>query len=108
MWDENEACASWDAWSAALLGDRGRAVESLRQLCLTAGPYRERALQLVLKTLNNEDAHALLKALAQNPAIQRQRGRLVSLPARIRDQTIPNQRARLTPTAPAGKNGLRR
>ncbi len=66
--DKDPACAFWAAWSAVLLGDRGPAVESLKQLCLSPGVYQQRALQLVLKTLNNQDAHSLLRALAPSPA----------------------------------------
>ena len=69
--NKDPACAFWAASSSVLLGDRSRAVESLRQLALLAGPHRERALRAVLKLLTNQDAHGLLKALAQNPADQR-------------------------------------
>ena len=69
--NEDPACAFWAARSATLLGDRGQAFASLRPLCMSPGPYRDRALQLVLKILNNQDAHALLKALAPNPANHR-------------------------------------
>lgn len=66
--DEDQACAFWAAWSAALLGDRGAAVISMSKLCPSPNPNRERALQLVLKILSGEDTHVLLKTLAQNPA----------------------------------------
>ena len=69
--DEDPACAFWAAWSAALLGDRGPAIESLRQLAMPPSPHQERALQLVLKILDSEGAHAVLKALAKDPASQR-------------------------------------
>lgn len=64
--DKYPTCAFWAAWSAILLGDRDRAVVMLRQLAALPGPYRARALRLVLKVLPNTDARALLAALSQN------------------------------------------
>ena len=58
--DEDPACAFWAAWSGVLLGDRGPAFESLRRLCVSSGPNQQRALQLALKILSNEDSRALL------------------------------------------------
>lgn len=69
--NKDPACAFWAAWSGALLGDRGLAIESLRQQCVSPSPHRQRALQLVFKTLNNETAHALLKHLAQEAVNRR-------------------------------------
>lgn len=69
--DEDPACAFWAAWSAVLLGDRGPAIESLRQLSVSLSPHRIRALQLVLKILDRDGTHALLKALANDPVNQR-------------------------------------
>jgi len=69
--DEDPACTFWAAWSAALLGDRGQAIESLRQLSVPASPHRARALQLVLKILDSDGTGALLSALAKDPANQR-------------------------------------
>jgi uncharacterized protein (TIGR02270 family) len=69
--DGNPACAFWAAWSAVLLGDRGQALQALKSLCLSPGIHQMRALRLVLKILNSQDAHALLKGLAPNPANQR-------------------------------------
>ena len=69
--DENRVCAFWAAWSSVLLGDRGLAVQLLRQVSLAADSGRERALELALMLLNNEDSHSLLRALAHNPANDR-------------------------------------
>jgi uncharacterized protein (TIGR02270 family) len=69
--DEDPACAFWAAWAAALLGDPATAVDALSQICVRSGPRQERSLQLVLKVLDSERAHALLKTLAQDPANQR-------------------------------------
>jgi uncharacterized protein (TIGR02270 family) len=71
LMDEDSTCAFWAAWSAALLGDRGPAIESLRQLSVSLSPHRNRALQLVLKVLDSEGGYALLKALAKDPVNQR-------------------------------------
>lgn len=68
--DQDPACAFWAAWAAVLLGDRGAAV-AVRQVALLPGPYRARALRLVLKVLPNADARALLTALSQNAMNQR-------------------------------------
>ncbi len=69
--DEDAACTFWASWSAALLGDRGQVIESLSPRSVPASPHRERALQLVLKILDHDGVHALLKALAKDPANQR-------------------------------------
>jgi uncharacterized protein (TIGR02270 family) len=69
--DEDPACACWAAWSAALLGDRGPTIESSRQRSVAPSLHQERALQLILKILDSDRAHAVLKALAKDPANQR-------------------------------------
>ena len=66
--DEDAACRFWAAWSAVLLGDRAKAVEVLKAFTLVPGPFRERALLLALKMMAPNDAHALLKAWAQDTA----------------------------------------
>lgn len=69
--DAGSACAFWAAWSSTMLGNRGRSAEILSHFSRLAGPYRERALQLVLKLLDTPSAHALLQLLAREPASQR-------------------------------------
>lgn len=69
--DADPNCAFWAAWSAALRGNRGQAVESLRHLSLAPDPLQARALQLALMILNVKEAHELLKLLARNPANRR-------------------------------------
>lgn len=59
------------ARTAARLGDRQSAVEALSQLARTPGPSQAHALALVLKMLPADRAHALLKPLAQDPAMIR-------------------------------------
>jgi uncharacterized protein (TIGR02270 family) len=69
--DENGVCAFWAAWSSVVLGDRGRAVQWLRQVSPAADSGRERALDLVLMLSNSEDSQSLLKTLVHNPANDR-------------------------------------
>ncbi len=66
--DQHEACRFWAAHSAVLLGQRGKAVRVLKELALSASPFRDRALQLALKVIDLSRANELLKALGQEPA----------------------------------------
>ncbi len=66
--DEDAACRFWAARSAVLVGDRAKAIDVLKIFSLSPGPFRERALQLALKVVNLQDAHALLKTLAHDTA----------------------------------------
>lgn len=66
--NQEEACRFWAAWSAALLGNRKYAVNTLYTLAQTNNPYQEQSLTLILKLLPVADAHALLKKLAQDNA----------------------------------------
>jgi len=59
------------ARSSLLLGDRQQAVETLGALSQSPGPYQAAALMLALKVLGLEQAHALLKPLAQDAAMIR-------------------------------------
>jgi uncharacterized protein (TIGR02270 family) len=71
MRDENGACA-WEATRAAvLLGDRREALDALRHIASTPGPWRARGLALLLAQVAPAEAHAALKALSQNPAEER-------------------------------------
>ena len=63
--DEDTTCRFGAAWSSVLLGDRREAVEALKVFSLFPGFLQEQALQLGLKVMALHDAHALLKALAQ-------------------------------------------
>jgi uncharacterized protein (TIGR02270 family) len=66
--DENSVCSYQAARAGALLGDRGASVLALQRIALAPGPWRSRALGLLLKLQSAADAHATLKALAQDPA----------------------------------------
>ncbi len=60
-------CRFWSAWSAVLLGNRGVAVNALRQTAVEAGrPHRARAFNLVLQALDTSSAHALLQDVAKD------------------------------------------
>jgi uncharacterized protein (TIGR02270 family) len=68
---EDPDCAYQAARAAILLGDRGASVSALRRIALAPGPWSSRALGLLLKLQSTADAHATLKALAQDPACVR-------------------------------------
>ena len=66
--DEDAACAFHAARSALLLGDRDAALKALRASALSPGPHRAAALRLFLMTASPPQSHAVLRALAQEPA----------------------------------------
>jgi uncharacterized protein (TIGR02270 family) len=69
--DEDPDCSYQAARAAVLLGDRGASIAALRRIALAPSPRRSRALRLLLKLQSPSDAHATLKALAQDPACAR-------------------------------------
>ena len=66
--DENPDCTYQAARAGVLLGERGASVSALHRIASAPGPWRSRALGLLLKLQSAADAHATLKALAQDPA----------------------------------------
>jgi uncharacterized protein (TIGR02270 family) len=68
---EDPDCAYQAARAGALLGDRGVSVSALSRIALAPGIWCSRALGLLLKLQSTADAHATLKALAQDPACVR-------------------------------------
>lgn len=68
--DGEEACRFWAAWSALLLGSRGKALETLGTFVLLPNAYRQLAL-LVFKLMAPSQANELLKVLARDPANMR-------------------------------------
>lgn len=66
--DEDIACRFWAAYSAALLGDRHKAIDVLKEISLREGPFRVHALRLVLKLVDAPQARLLLKTLAADLA----------------------------------------
>ncbi len=69
--DEKETCRFWAAWSGALLGERSKSTELLREFAVRPFATRGRALLLVLKALELPLAHQLLRSLARDHANQR-------------------------------------
>jgi uncharacterized protein (TIGR02270 family) len=66
--DNGPALALPAAWSAALLGDRANAVNTLRALALKPGPAQLEALALALFTADADAARRLVKQLAAQGA----------------------------------------
>jgi len=65
--DKDEGCRFWAAWSIALLAGYTNAVQVLQSFAQSTSPYRERALQLALRRLDINSAHAWHQQLAKNP-----------------------------------------
>jgi uncharacterized protein (TIGR02270 family) len=63
--DEHSGCRFWAAWSAVLLGERGRALELTADIALPEGPFRRYALQLALSAMDVATAHELLTRLGR-------------------------------------------
>jgi uncharacterized protein (TIGR02270 family) len=66
--DEDASCAFEAACSAAMLGNRSRAVVALQRFASEPGLSRSRALGLLLKLQEPRAANATLAVLAQDPA----------------------------------------
>jgi uncharacterized protein (TIGR02270 family) len=64
--DHDAACRFWAAWSAVVLGERHRAIDVLTTFGTGPGPFRERAMQLILMVMEPTDSHALLKTVARD------------------------------------------
>jgi uncharacterized protein (TIGR02270 family) len=69
--DEDAACQFWSAWSAVLLGDRGRGLNTLTNVALTAGDNRRRAFLLSCQAMSPAAAHAVLARLRVDPTQMR-------------------------------------
>jgi uncharacterized protein (TIGR02270 family) len=69
--DEDPGCRFWAAWSAVLLGDRQRGLESLAAVGAGPGPFRTRAVQLLLQASDVQAAHGWLASLAKDPSNHR-------------------------------------
>jgi uncharacterized protein (TIGR02270 family) len=57
----------WSAWSAVLLGNRGPALDVLREIGSVQGPRRSRAMRLALQALDQDEAQFWLRKLVQDP-----------------------------------------
>jgi uncharacterized protein (TIGR02270 family) len=64
---KDAACRFWSAWSSALLAGYGNTVQLLQPFAASPGPFRERALQLALRRLKMQSAHAWNQQLGRNP-----------------------------------------
>lgn len=64
--DTDPACRFWSAWSATLLGDPA-AVNVLRAMAESGGPFAERAADLAARKLSAKEAIAWRQALARDP-----------------------------------------
>ena len=69
--DEDAACQFWSAWSAVLLGDRRRALDTLTNVALSAGRHRRRAFRLACQAMSATAAHEALRSLAVESAQMR-------------------------------------
>lgn len=66
--DENADCRFWSAWSAVLIGDRGRAIATLTDVAMSAGPHQRRAFRLACQAMTTGAAHEALRRLATDSA----------------------------------------
>ena len=65
---DDEACRFWAAWSAGLLADRPSAIPVLQAHAVGGGPFKWRALDLVVRLMNREAAIGWLRDLGSDPA----------------------------------------
>ncbi len=64
---EDKDCQFWAGWSAVLLGDRGESLEFLKTLATSESPFRESALNLTLRVMDNISIQNWLKEMSQQP-----------------------------------------
>jgi uncharacterized protein (TIGR02270 family) len=69
--DDDLECGFWSAWSSALLGNRGAALEVLTDTGLAEGWHRRRAFRLALQALSRDATHGVLQQLAKDPGHSR-------------------------------------
>jgi len=62
---EDKDCQFRAGWSAVLLGDRGETLEFLKTLATSESPFRESALNLTLRVMDNTSAQNWLKEMSQ-------------------------------------------
>jgi uncharacterized protein (TIGR02270 family) len=65
--EEDLDSAWWAAWSAVLLGNRGRALDVVRQTSVVPGPRRATAFRVALQAMSVQDAHLMLQQSAIGP-----------------------------------------
>lgn len=64
---EDKDCQFWAGWSAVLLGDRDEALKFLKTLVTSESPFRESALNLTLRVMDNTSTQNWLKEMSQLP-----------------------------------------
>jgi uncharacterized protein (TIGR02270 family) len=64
--DQDERCRFWAAWSSALLSADSKAMAILGSIAESALPYREKALQLVIRRMDASAARVWREKLAQD------------------------------------------
>ena len=62
---DDETVKFWAAWSSVLLGNRKRAIETLKSVASNKSQLGQRAFDLLLRAMSPTDAHQWLKSLAQ-------------------------------------------
>jgi uncharacterized protein (TIGR02270 family) len=65
--DPDETSRFWAAWSAGLTGERGPSIPILKQHAEGDGPFKWRALDLVLRIMAQAEAMAWLRGLNSDP-----------------------------------------
>lgn len=65
--DPDDTCRFWAAWSAGLVGERGAAIPILQQHAEGDGPFKGRALDLLLRIMDRAEAMAWLRGLNSDP-----------------------------------------
>ena len=67
---KDDAIRFWSCWSGLLIGDHS-ALQPLSAFVYRDTPFRERAMQLVLRVMDNKNAQNLLKNMAGNNDLHR-------------------------------------
>ena len=69
--DDNADCQFWSVWSAVLLGDRRRGLNTLTEIAIAPGDNRRRAFVLAWQAMRIGTAHEILRDLASDPMQKR-------------------------------------
>lgn len=66
--DDDPTCQSWSAWSAVMLGNRGRALDTLTDAALSPSRRLRRAFRLMCQAMTTTAAHEALRRMAVDSA----------------------------------------
>lgn len=69
--EEDPVCRFWAAWTAALIERDNEALQVLRNYSLNKGPFRERAIQMVMRADDMVLCHKVLQRLMEIPGSRR-------------------------------------